>query len=147
MAQRGVGVGGGIVLLFLDLVTGRGWLVSTTSRPLYPRKRPGAYCTGGWVGPRAGLDVRRKVTKYCRSEYQNITWNLQLIFHIATLKLETFSLGVILVMMEINSVPEAIKDRFGIKVYNLPKWRQRRNHRQNLIYINVIQIFRELENY
>ena len=22
----------------------------------YPRKRPGTHCTGGWVGPRAGLD-------------------------------------------------------------------------------------------
>ena len=23
---------------------------------LYPRERPGTHCTGGWVGPRAGLD-------------------------------------------------------------------------------------------
>jgi hypothetical protein len=23
---------------------------------LYPRERPGTYCTGSWVGPRAGLD-------------------------------------------------------------------------------------------
>ena len=23
---------------------------------LYPRERPGAHCTGGWVVPRAGLD-------------------------------------------------------------------------------------------
>jgi len=22
----------------------------------YSRERPGTYCTGGWVGPRAGLD-------------------------------------------------------------------------------------------
>ena len=33
-----------------------GWVVSTTPRPLYPRERPGTHCTGGWVGPRAGLD-------------------------------------------------------------------------------------------
>ena len=33
-----------------------GWEVSTTPRPLYPRERPGTHCTGGWVGPRAGLD-------------------------------------------------------------------------------------------
>ena len=26
------------------------------SRPLYPQERPGTHCTGGWVGPRAGLD-------------------------------------------------------------------------------------------
>jgi hypothetical protein len=23
---------------------------------LYPRERPGTHCTGGWVGPRAGMD-------------------------------------------------------------------------------------------
>jgi hypothetical protein len=23
---------------------------------IYPRERPGTHCTGGWVGPRAGLD-------------------------------------------------------------------------------------------
>ena len=33
-----------------------GWMVSTTPRPLYPRERPGTDCTGGWVGPRVGLD-------------------------------------------------------------------------------------------
>ena len=27
---------------------------------LYPRERPGTRCTGGWVGPRAGLDRLRK---------------------------------------------------------------------------------------
>jgi hypothetical protein len=35
----------------------KGWVVSTTPRPLYHRERPGTHCTGGWVGPRAGLDV------------------------------------------------------------------------------------------
>ena len=32
-----------------------GW---STSRPgrFTPRKRPGTHCTGGWVGPRAGVD-------------------------------------------------------------------------------------------
>jgi hypothetical protein len=29
-------------------------------RPLYPQVRPGTHCTGGWVGPRAGLDVCEK---------------------------------------------------------------------------------------
>jgi hypothetical protein len=32
-------------------------VVSTTPRPLYLRERPGTHCNGGWVGPRAGLDV------------------------------------------------------------------------------------------
>ena len=33
----------------------------SAARPglLYPRKRPGTHCTGGWVGPRAGLDGRK----------------------------------------------------------------------------------------
>ena len=33
-----------------------GWAVNATPRALYPRERPGTHCTGGWVGPRAGLD-------------------------------------------------------------------------------------------
>jgi hypothetical protein len=60
-AQRG---GRGIALLFLDLGASRGWVVSTMSRPLYPRERPGTHCTGGWVGPRAGLDVCEKSRLY-----------------------------------------------------------------------------------
>jgi hypothetical protein len=52
--------GRGIALLFLDLGARRGWVVSTTPQPLYPRERLGTHCTGGWVGPRAGLDVREK---------------------------------------------------------------------------------------
>ena len=28
---------------------------------LYPRETPGTHCTGGWVGPRAGLDRCRKI--------------------------------------------------------------------------------------
>jgi hypothetical protein len=35
-------------------------VVSTTPWPLYPRERPGTHCTGGWVGPRAGLDLSEK---------------------------------------------------------------------------------------
>jgi hypothetical protein len=35
-------------------------VVSTTPRPLYPWEIPGTHCTGGWVGPRAGLDVCEK---------------------------------------------------------------------------------------
>jgi hypothetical protein len=37
------------------LRTRRTWLVSTTSRPLYRRDRPGTHCTGGWAGLGAGL--------------------------------------------------------------------------------------------
>ena len=33
-----------------------GWVVKATLRPLYPREIPDTHCTGGWVGPRAGLD-------------------------------------------------------------------------------------------
>jgi hypothetical protein len=35
-------------------------VVGTTLRPFYPRDRPGANFTGGWVGPRADLDVCKK---------------------------------------------------------------------------------------
>jgi hypothetical protein len=57
LAQK---VGRGIALLFLDLDARRGWVVSTTPQPLYPRERPGTHCTGGWVGHRVGLDVCEK---------------------------------------------------------------------------------------
>jgi hypothetical protein len=50
-----------IALYSLYLGARRRWVVSTTPRPLYPQKRPGTHCTGGWVGPRAGLDVWEKI--------------------------------------------------------------------------------------
>jgi hypothetical protein len=39
----------GAALLFLDLGARRGWVVSTTPRPFYPRERPGTHCIGGPV--------------------------------------------------------------------------------------------------
>jgi len=32
------------------------WVVNATPCSIYPREWPGIRCTGGWVGPRAGLD-------------------------------------------------------------------------------------------
>ena len=54
-AQR---VSRGIALPLHDLGARWGWVVSTTPRLLPPplQERPGTNCTGGWVGPRAGLD-------------------------------------------------------------------------------------------
>jgi hypothetical protein len=47
-----------------------GFVVSVTPRPRFtPGKRtPGTYCTGGWVGPRAGLNTedRGKILCSCR---------------------------------------------------------------------------------
>jgi hypothetical protein len=57
---KGLEGSSGIPLLILNLGARRGWVVSTTPRPLYPRERPGTHCTGGLMGPRAGLDVREK---------------------------------------------------------------------------------------
>ena len=34
---------------------------------LYRRERPGAHCTAGWVGPRAGLDAENLVPTGIRS--------------------------------------------------------------------------------
>jgi len=46
----------GVALLFLNHGTRRSeGSASRPGRP-YPRKRPGTHFTGGWVGPRAGLD-------------------------------------------------------------------------------------------
>jgi hypothetical protein len=68
----------------MEALGGRGDIAPTHSRPrhkmgvsgqhhapaaLYPRgKDPGAHCTGGWVGPRAGLDTEAtgKILCPCR---------------------------------------------------------------------------------
>jgi len=31
---------------------------------IYPRERPGIYCTGGWVDPRTGLDRCKKSSSH-----------------------------------------------------------------------------------
>jgi len=50
----------GIALLFHDLGTRRGVSGQQyASAALYPRERPGTHFTGGWVGPRTGLDGRK----------------------------------------------------------------------------------------
>jgi hypothetical protein len=58
------------LLLFLDFGTRWGWVVSVTPRPRFsPGERtPGAHCTGGWVGPRAGLDTEARENSFriCR---------------------------------------------------------------------------------
>ena len=46
----------GIALPFLDHGTRRGWGVSVTPRPLFTPGKNWYHCTGGWVGPRVGLD-------------------------------------------------------------------------------------------
>jgi hypothetical protein len=48
----------GIAVLFHGCSTRRGkWSASRSGRIL-PRERPGTHFTGGWVGPRSGLDGR-----------------------------------------------------------------------------------------
>jgi len=53
VAQR---VGRGIALLFHDCGTRKGCGQKHAPAALYPRERLGTHFTGGWVGPRAGLD-------------------------------------------------------------------------------------------
>jgi hypothetical protein len=47
---------------------GREWSASRPGRALPMEKDPGTHCTGGWVGPRAGLDTedRGKIFCLCR---------------------------------------------------------------------------------
>jgi hypothetical protein len=47
-----------------DLKAQRGWMVTTTPWPIYPREKPGTYGTGGWVAPRVGLDMCEKSCPY-----------------------------------------------------------------------------------
>ena len=49
----------GVAPLLFNLGARCGKMIKAKPRPLYPRgKRPGTHCTGGWVGPRAGLGSR-----------------------------------------------------------------------------------------
>jgi hypothetical protein len=56
--------GRGVQLFIHDLGTRWRWVVSITPRPRFtPRERtppPGTHCTGGWVGPRAGVDTEAR---------------------------------------------------------------------------------------
>jgi len=54
------GPGRGIAVLFHDRGTRR-WVSGQQHVPaaIYPRERPGTHFTGGWVGPRVGLDGRK----------------------------------------------------------------------------------------
>jgi hypothetical protein len=50
---------------FLNLGTRWRWVVSFTPQLLYPGERaPGTHWIGGWVGPRAGLDVPVIIKQY-----------------------------------------------------------------------------------
>jgi hypothetical protein len=60
-AQRG---STGIALYCLDLGAKRRWVVSITTRQLYPWEGPGTDFTGGWVDPRAGPYVCVKPRLY-----------------------------------------------------------------------------------
>jgi len=60
VAQR---VGRGIALLMTRALEGGEWSAARPGRSL-PRERPGTHCTGGWVGPRAGLDNRNEYQEY-----------------------------------------------------------------------------------
>ena len=52
-------MGRGIALLFLTTaLEGGGWSAARPGRTL-PQERPGTHFTGGWVGPRAGLDGQK----------------------------------------------------------------------------------------
>jgi hypothetical protein len=44
-----------------NLVLDEGWVGNATPRPPYLRERRGTHCTGGWVGPRVGLDECGKI--------------------------------------------------------------------------------------
>jgi hypothetical protein len=42
---------------FFNLGARLGGVVNAMPQPLHPRERLGTHCTGGWVGPKAGLDA------------------------------------------------------------------------------------------
>jgi hypothetical protein len=63
------------LLLILDLGTRWGWVVSVTPRPRFTpwERTTGTHCTGGWVGPRAGLDTEDRGQILCPCRGSNLT--------------------------------------------------------------------------
>jgi hypothetical protein len=57
----------GELLLILDLVTRWECVVSVTPRPCFTpgESTPGTHWTGGWVGPRVGLDTEARGKALC----------------------------------------------------------------------------------
>jgi hypothetical protein len=66
-AMEALGGRGGIAPTHLDLGTRWGCVVSVTPRPRFTPGEwtPGTHCTGGWVGPRAGLDTEDRGKIFC----------------------------------------------------------------------------------
>ena len=62
---------------FFNLGARCGWVVNATTRPLYPRERPGTHCIVGWVGPRAGLDGCGKSRPHPQPEFDPYIKNNQ----------------------------------------------------------------------
>jgi hypothetical protein len=73
-AMKALGGRGVYLLLILDLGTRYGWLVSVTPRPLFSlgERTTGTHCTGGWVGPRAGLDTEARGKIFCPRRGSNL---------------------------------------------------------------------------
>ena len=62
-----------IALPFHGHGTTRRWGVSITPQLLFtPPERPGTHCTGGWVGPRAGVDRCRRSCPHQNSTVQPV---------------------------------------------------------------------------
>jgi hypothetical protein len=62
--------GGRVIILHsLDLRSRMGCVASTTPQLLYFQESPGTHCTGGWVCPRVGLEVREISHKYRDSTF------------------------------------------------------------------------------
>jgi hypothetical protein len=62
------------------------WSASRPGRALTPGKEPpGTHCTGGWVGPRAGLDaeVRGKILCLCRGSNPGSTVRSQTLYRLS----------------------------------------------------------------
>jgi hypothetical protein len=54
---------------FLTSALGGGWMGNTRNRPIYPGREPRYLVTGGWLGPRAGLERYGGEKIYCPHWY------------------------------------------------------------------------------
>jgi hypothetical protein len=99
-----------------------GWVVSVTPRPRFtPGERtPGTHCTGGWAGPRAGLDTkaRGKILCTCRGSNPDRPVVQSVVRHYTAWATTARTLATYLNRFTCSSVYQP-RDRWGLGVHKL----------------------------
>jgi hypothetical protein len=136
-AMEANGVRGGIVPTHSQPRHRWGWVVSVTPKPRFtPGERTsGTHCTGGWVGPRAGLDAEARGKIPCRGSNPDRPARSQTLFclsyHDSSFKLQLQSI-YIYIPTELPSYLSIIIDTYLPNKLRLQAYSYLPNHKRSL---------------